>query len=305
MAVPEAAAEVAEDVKKGGGGCISYRAPAWPRREQGEEDAAAATTSTLDLSRSASADLIRSASAIPFEEYKIAATDRPRTSSPAIMDPTALQHLQTLAQQHALDIAGAKICRTSSRFCLGVEHGDYNGTNLFGVGTDRYIGSLQGQQHKHHQTGLGQLPGRRPHRLRERFSDAAAAAHGAAVQVLAPLPARRRLRAAEGGPPATVGGLRRRRLGQHSGRRHEPVFKRRPWAPCVDGVNAAMASKWRPRRELVASKMASRRAIDARWPQRERERQAHRDKRWTTPRRIATRRSAMRSASPDRHVGST
>ena len=39
----------------------------------------------------------------------------------------------------ALDIAGAKIRRTSSRFCLGVEHGDYNGTNLFGVGTDRYI----------------------------------------------------------------------------------------------------------------------------------------------------------------------
>ena len=55
------------------------------------------------------------------------------------MDPTALQHLRTLAAQHALDIAGAKIRRTSSRFCLGVEHGDYNGTNLFGVGTDRYI----------------------------------------------------------------------------------------------------------------------------------------------------------------------
>ena len=55
------------------------------------------------------------------------------------MDLTALQHLRTLAQTHALDIAGAKIRRTSSRFCLGVEHGDYNGTNLFGVGTDRYI----------------------------------------------------------------------------------------------------------------------------------------------------------------------
>eukprot|EP00971_Amphidinium_carterae_P173216 3434282-Amphidinium_carterae.1 len=25
------------------------------------------------------------------------------------------------------------------RFCLGVEHGDYNGTELFGVGTDRFI----------------------------------------------------------------------------------------------------------------------------------------------------------------------
>ena len=55
------------------------------------------------------------------------------------MDPTALHHLRALAAQHALDIAGAKIRRTSSRFCLGVEHGDYNGTNLFGVGTDRYI----------------------------------------------------------------------------------------------------------------------------------------------------------------------
>lgn len=55
------------------------------------------------------------------------------------MDPTALQHLQALATHHALDLRGAKVRRTSSRLCLGVEHGDYNGTNLFGVGTDRYI----------------------------------------------------------------------------------------------------------------------------------------------------------------------
>ena len=55
------------------------------------------------------------------------------------MDPTALHHLRTLAQTHALDLTNAKIRRTSSRFCLGVEHGDYNSTNLFGVGTDRYI----------------------------------------------------------------------------------------------------------------------------------------------------------------------
>ena len=34
---------------------------------------------------------------------------------------------------------GVHVCRTSSRFCLGVEHGDYNGTELFGVGTDRFI----------------------------------------------------------------------------------------------------------------------------------------------------------------------
>jgi galactokinase len=38
-----------------------------------------------------------------------------------------------------LDVRGGKIRRTSSRFCFGVEHGDYNGTELFGVGTDRFI----------------------------------------------------------------------------------------------------------------------------------------------------------------------
>jgi galactokinase len=47
--------------------------------------------------------------------------------------------LVQLAAQHHLDVAGGRICRTSSRFCLGVEHGDYNGTELFGVGTDRFI----------------------------------------------------------------------------------------------------------------------------------------------------------------------
>lgn len=39
----------------------------------------------------------------------------------------------------SLDIVGGIMRRTSSRFCLGVEHGDYNGTPLFGVGVDRYI----------------------------------------------------------------------------------------------------------------------------------------------------------------------
>ena len=47
------------------------------------------------------------------------------------------------AKQHGLDIAGGTIRRTSSRFCLGVEHGDYNGTELFGVGTDRFIWTLR------------------------------------------------------------------------------------------------------------------------------------------------------------------
>ncbi|MGO8751046.1 MAG: galactokinase [Thermoguttaceae bacterium] len=47
--------------------------------------------------------------------------------------------LAGLAAEHGLDVAGGRIRRTSSRFCLGVEHGDYNGTELFGVGTDRFI----------------------------------------------------------------------------------------------------------------------------------------------------------------------
>jgi galactokinase len=54
-------------------------------------------------------------------------------------DQSALSTCQHLAKEHRIDIAGAKVRRTSSRFCVGVEHGDYNGTELFGVGTDRFI----------------------------------------------------------------------------------------------------------------------------------------------------------------------
>ncbi len=54
-------------------------------------------------------------------------------------DQKAIDQLKALAATAKLDIAGAKIRRSSSRFCLGVEHGDYNGTELFGVGTDRFI----------------------------------------------------------------------------------------------------------------------------------------------------------------------
>ncbi|MBN1126988.1 MAG: hypothetical protein JXA82_18445 [Sedimentisphaerales bacterium] len=54
-------------------------------------------------------------------------------------DQQAFERLVTLAKEKGLDIAGGKVRRTSSRFCLGVEHGDYNGTELFGVGTDRFI----------------------------------------------------------------------------------------------------------------------------------------------------------------------
>lgn len=54
-------------------------------------------------------------------------------------DQSALTTLQRLAKKNKINIRGAKVRRTSSRFCVGVEHGDYNGTELFGVGTDRFI----------------------------------------------------------------------------------------------------------------------------------------------------------------------
>ncbi len=54
-------------------------------------------------------------------------------------DKQAFALLKKLATAKKLNVAGGKVRRTSSRFCLGVEHGDYNGTELFGVGTDRFI----------------------------------------------------------------------------------------------------------------------------------------------------------------------
>ena len=47
--------------------------------------------------------------------------------------------LSAAADKCGLDIAGGQVRRSSSRFCFGVEHGDYNGMELFGVGTDRFI----------------------------------------------------------------------------------------------------------------------------------------------------------------------
>ena len=55
------------------------------------------------------------------------------------MDMEIHQNLVDMAAAHGLDIAGGRVRRSSSRFCLGVEHGDYNGCELFGVGTDRFI----------------------------------------------------------------------------------------------------------------------------------------------------------------------
>ncbi len=58
---------------------------------------------------------------------------------PTAEDKKIVKKLLQIAAQKKIDIRGGKIRRTSSRFCLGVEHGDYNGTELFGVGTDRFI----------------------------------------------------------------------------------------------------------------------------------------------------------------------
>ena len=58
---------------------------------------------------------------------------------PNAFDMSVAQDLMKCATKYGLDLSGGKIRRSSSRFCLGVEHGDYNGTPLFGVGCDRYI----------------------------------------------------------------------------------------------------------------------------------------------------------------------
>lgn len=54
-------------------------------------------------------------------------------------DHDAMDAIRSAAAVQRFDVAGGRVRRTSSRFCLGVEHGDYNGTELFGVGTDRFI----------------------------------------------------------------------------------------------------------------------------------------------------------------------
>jgi len=56
-----------------------------------------------------------------------------------IQDRQAIEKIIQAAGKTCLDIQQGHVRRTSSRFCLGVEHGDYNGTELFGVGTDRFI----------------------------------------------------------------------------------------------------------------------------------------------------------------------
>jgi len=58
---------------------------------------------------------------------------------PTAEDKKVIAKILELAKKERIDVKGGKVRRTSSRFCLGVEHGDYNGTELFGVGTDRFI----------------------------------------------------------------------------------------------------------------------------------------------------------------------
>lgn len=55
------------------------------------------------------------------------------------MDVVKASRFLLQAQHLNLDISGGRVRRTSSRFCFGVEHGDYNNLELFGVGTDRFI----------------------------------------------------------------------------------------------------------------------------------------------------------------------
>ena len=58
---------------------------------------------------------------------------------PTAEDRKAVKKILDIAKKQRIDLKATKVRRTSSRFCLGVEHGDYNGTELFGVGTDRFI----------------------------------------------------------------------------------------------------------------------------------------------------------------------
>lgn len=55
------------------------------------------------------------------------------------MELEITEGLHSAAKRFGLDIEGGTVRRTASRFCLGIEHGDYNGMELFGIGTDRFI----------------------------------------------------------------------------------------------------------------------------------------------------------------------
>ena len=54
-------------------------------------------------------------------------------------DSAPLAKIAQAASATGIDLKAAAVRRTSSRLCLGVEHGDYNGTRLFGAGIDRFL----------------------------------------------------------------------------------------------------------------------------------------------------------------------
>ena len=54
-------------------------------------------------------------------------------------DSIARAQLRAAMVQCGLAAEGGSHWRISSRLCLSVEHGDYNGTDLFGVGIDRFL----------------------------------------------------------------------------------------------------------------------------------------------------------------------
>ncbi len=58
---------------------------------------------------------------------------------PSQADLRAARVLTEAAREMGMRLEGARLRRTSSRVCLGVEHGDYNGTDLFGIGVDRFL----------------------------------------------------------------------------------------------------------------------------------------------------------------------
>ena len=63
---------------------------------------------------------------------------RPTMCSPDTRDLRAAERIMKECPPQ-LQLSGGALRRTSSRVCLSVEHGDYNGAPLFGVGVDRYI----------------------------------------------------------------------------------------------------------------------------------------------------------------------
>ena len=54
-------------------------------------------------------------------------------------ESNACVQLRAAMEQCGIDVGGGSHWRISSRLCLSVEHGDYNGTDLFGVGIDRFL----------------------------------------------------------------------------------------------------------------------------------------------------------------------